>query len=674
MADAAVILAIRDFKSGLLADERALQKEMVRRWVEVERSLEGQIDALAQEIDGLHRAGKVVNPGKLYRLERWRRLMAQAQEQVGMYARYADGAITQRQESLAYLGAEHAVTAIGLTAETVGVTFARMSPAAVEAMVGAIAGTAGDGGPLGKLLKLRMVRDGGKPLPGAYERLTRTLVDAAAQGWNPRKTARLMQNDLSEGLNKALQIARTESMRAYRTTQVTQYRESGVVRGIKRVCAHDDRVCAACLADEGTIYPLDAQIPDHVQGRCLVGGTLVAGPGVRAFVSRRYVGDVVTVRTAAGKLLTVTPNHPILTDRGWVAANLIHEGDHVVSGSFGEWAPAGMGPDEYQVPIRVEEIPRALRMDGLRRVPCAAEDFHGDGAGSEVYVVRANRLLRDGGQPAFGQPLSEQGLGWRCIRASSFPGARDLHPMLQRLLAPATRLLSDLDAAMVFLYRSLSGQQSVRFCAATSGYAGHSQFTRDATAIHAVRLCESVLGLSGLVAAGNLLTRERGLRQQSGREVLGGQPVAFGLGAEEPARLERIREALRAGMEPGAAGFDALPGDIRLDCVLEIGVRRFAGHVYNLQTSAGWYSASDIVTHNCGQAPIVTGAQIPTWTAGEDWLRTQNEDVQRTILGPGRWDLWRKGEVQFSELVTHKTHETWGSSVQPTPLKNLRGD
>jgi len=41
-----------------------------------------------------------------------------------------------------------------------------------------------------------------------------------------------------------------------------------VVTGQKRLSAHDERVCAACLADDGVLYDLNEVISDHPQGRC----------------------------------------------------------------------------------------------------------------------------------------------------------------------------------------------------------------------------------------------------------------------------------------------------------------------------------------------------------------------------------------------------------------------
>ena len=135
-----------------------------------------------------------------------------------------------------------------------------------------IVGIAGNGRPLGELLRNRMVtRDA-----DVWQRLVDNLVRGTALGRNPRDVARAMRDDLAGGLNKALVIARTEGLRPYREASRAQYEASGVVTGQKRLCAHDGRVCGACLADEGTVYGLGEVIPDHPNGRC-TGVPIVTG-------------------------------------------------------------------------------------------------------------------------------------------------------------------------------------------------------------------------------------------------------------------------------------------------------------------------------------------------------------------------------------------------------------
>lgn len=279
MPEPAVVDAMREFKQALLAREMAQMQEMAGRWVQVEQALSGELAALTEQAARLREAGESLTEARVYRMRRYRRLLGQAQEEAARYTDYADQTITRGQEEVAAWGIDHASRSIQLSyAPRVGVYFDRLPVEAVEHLVG----LATDGGPVRDLLRRRLVRDeNGRPLPGVLERLTRTLINGTAQGWNPRKTAREMRDDLTGGLQQALTIARSEQMRVYRQAGLDQYRASGVVEGQKRLATHDGRTCAACLADEGNRYPLDAVISDHPNGRC-TGVPIVSGmPEVR---------------------------------------------------------------------------------------------------------------------------------------------------------------------------------------------------------------------------------------------------------------------------------------------------------------------------------------------------------------------------------------------------------
>ena len=73
---------------------------------------------------------------------------------------------------------------------------------------------------------------------------------------------------MNGGLNRAMVIARTETLRAYRYTKMETWRETGLVCGFQRVSAHDRRVCPACLMADGQFIPVQADFAEHPQGRC----------------------------------------------------------------------------------------------------------------------------------------------------------------------------------------------------------------------------------------------------------------------------------------------------------------------------------------------------------------------------------------------------------------------
>jgi len=672
MLESVVVTVARQFQRQLLAREARQMAEMAGRWVSVQDALEANITKLVKEFAALRARGIEPTAGQLSRMTRYHDLLMQTRQEVSRYVdNYAAGLIAGEQAAMLDLGADHAGRLLATTG--LRTSFNRLPVPAVQSMVGFTA----DGTPLRDLLM--------KGWPDAVDGLTKALVDGTALGWNPRKTARAMRQGVDSGLDRMLTIARTEQLRAYRTSTQESYRESGVVAGYRRLAAKQLRTCMACLVLDGTFYRLEEEFGDHVNGRCLAPGAVVNGPPVHAFVSRRYDGEIVSIRTATGKFLAVTPNHPILTDRGWVGAGFLQKGDNVVCHSGHEGTAATMRPDEYQVPTLIEEVPTALRMNDFAGVPGSAEDFHGDGKGGEVYVVRANGLLRNRGDAAFEEPIGQQIFGGGGMADSGLSGLSRFAAMLKGEFAAAAPFLGDGDAAAMLFDGSLCGEQSVCCGLIAERYSEKFQPQPDHAARDAESLSQAVFGLAGQVASGNLGCRQWRLGS-AGSPTLGTpENGTGGLVAEEAAGLEGIRETLFGGMEPGSSTLGALAGNISLDRVIEVGRRSFSGHVYNLHTSAGWYIARSVaqsmedancgglVVHNCALVPVVMGREDqPTRTEdGKAWLEKQSDENQQAIMGKARWQVWKDGRLGLDDLVTITHSATWGASPGVRPLMDL---
>lgn len=260
MAEPLVIQVTRQFKAALLAYEEGQVRRMVRAWMGVDRRLAGSLDALADEVFAMREGGAAVTMTDLFRLPRYQALLAQIQDEASRYEREAGRIIVDGETDLVQRGRLDAQRAIQTSYWQHGmrVSFNRLPARAVEYIVGVTA----DGAPLFSLLQRRAIA------PEAVEGLTNQLLDAVTRGYNPRKTARLMQDGLTQGLQKALVIARDQQLRAYRTASDDQYRESGVVSAKRRVAAKDTRTCLACLASDGELIPVGAAMYDHAQGRC----------------------------------------------------------------------------------------------------------------------------------------------------------------------------------------------------------------------------------------------------------------------------------------------------------------------------------------------------------------------------------------------------------------------
>ena len=98
-------------------------------------------------------------------------------------------------------------------------------------------------------------------------RIGELLRDGLALGWNPRKVAAMMRREVGMALTRALRIARTEMLRAWRQSSIQGYRDQGaLIKGYRRHAQQDTRTCIACLLLDGTFYETQDEFKDHVQG------------------------------------------------------------------------------------------------------------------------------------------------------------------------------------------------------------------------------------------------------------------------------------------------------------------------------------------------------------------------------------------------------------------------
>jgi SPP1 gp7 family putative phage head morphogenesis protein len=259
MPDPLVVRVIRDSQQRVQAAETVEMRLMTNAWLDVERSLESQMMALAFEIEQMRQNGQIVSKSKLGQMERYQTLLAQTKEKVNAYNRKADDLISEGQRIVAEEGIETAQDAIAASYREAGVIateWNRLPIKAVEAMIG----MTGAGTPLGKLLA--------EGYGAAADGMSKALIRAIAQGLNPRETARAMAEGLGAGLDRSLLIARTEQLRVYRESGRMAYQESGVVKRYRRLAAKQDNTCPACLFADGQIYELETSFEEHPNGRC----------------------------------------------------------------------------------------------------------------------------------------------------------------------------------------------------------------------------------------------------------------------------------------------------------------------------------------------------------------------------------------------------------------------
>ena len=86
-------------------------------------------------------------------------------------------------------------------------------------------------------------------------------------------------------------------------------------------------------------------------------------------------------------------------------------------------------------------------------------------------------------------------------------------------------------------------------------------------------------------------------------------------------------------------------------------------------------SFSDHPNGKCSAVPVTKHfdpINDPKWERGQDWFARQSEETQRKIMGPGRYDLWKKEGVNPRDMVYIKENPLWGGSPTVKTLEELK--
>lgn len=372
--------------------------------------------------------------------------------------------------------------------------------------------------------------------------------------------------------------------------------------------------CPFCLmlASRGFVYRTEATA-SHAHANCVVAETEVAGTGLLAGMRREYKGTLVNIRTRGGRNLTVTPNHPILTARGWVVAGEIKEFDNLICANFVH-GNNGSVPDVNNVPPTAKEVFESCNLmdsalfDG---VPVAAENLNGEVIGdSNIKVVNPLGFLKRAIEATAGEPIEHCGFS-----------------VAQNEGSVSCPLLDAFGSLNLFGFRHNPTSNGLMGGCSLCGsfFGGHGSSANDSG--------------FGLAARGDSSFGE----PSDDRGTADVEAVGDGVNAL--AIIERFENSIRH-WDALTARLDAIASEytkngcvatsdlldnlfgggtrlIEIDDVESVSFSERSCHVYNLSTKGGWYVSSGIITHNC-DCRIIPGWP-GTSVAGYDPAALYNE-------------------------------------------------
>ena len=440
-----------------------------------------------------------------------------------------------------------------------------------------------------------------------------------------------------------------------------------LIEGVLYVATLDSRTTLVCASNDGKVFPVDSGPRPPLHPNCLTGDSkITASPRVSGYSVRMFDGEIVDIETSGGRRLSCTPNHPILSPEGWVLAGSLDFGDEIVCY---ERQDVSLGPDdldENPVPL-ISEIAKALFASGSMsssEVPVSAPDFHGDGSGSEVAVVGSYRSLDAEFESGFLESFSQESLVNRNLLAS---GSSSFAKLLERGLASFGGLVGVGDELLDF-FRGRPVHPGLLLLGPVSWLA--SEFGQDFS--HRVWRDSELFPDRGDAYAAVEHVDDSFLIDTSDGSFMLGHDLDVSsdkLPVDDASPYSDICSRL----------IDRRSGQVEIDRVVKAVKRDFSGHVYNLETSEGYYIAEGIVTHNCRstttpvlkswkelgidleEAPEGTRAslngQVPASLTYSDFLRKQPVAFQDEFLGRTAGRLFRRGKLPLDRFVDRRGNQ-----------------
>lgn len=344
-------------------------------------------------------------------------------------------------------------------------------------------------------------------------------------------------NEIRNQIAKGLALAETINQLAVRVEAVFAEADTTRAQTIARTEAH------GALNQTATAYAenLPKGIVAEKRWLCVAAGTRVSSAKPSEIVERRRVSGALTVLTTRnGRVLTVTPDHPVLTDRGWIEAHALEVGANLVCA--GQPQDTIWNPDKQDVPAKIDELFRAAALRGSSsRMVATVPDFYSYPTDCHVEVVPIDCDL-----------------------------AADIETTIREHLGERILELTDIELALLIQACSHALVGQIASVGVASPFSG----------------CDSSLSIAPELAFGIASDHESaslGMRPQSGS------------GFCQPTSDSRIGDVLAA-----SDGMDGLPTSISLDELIEVRwVWESSGHaVYDLVTDVGWFVAEGIIVHN----------------------------------------------------------------------------
>lgn len=435
------------------------------------------------------------------------------------------------------------------------------------------------------------------------------IEQIAQKGLAQGKTA----SDIGEEISKQFGIAERRAELIARdqvgtfNAELTQLRqrEVGVEKFIWRT-AMDERVRPEHAEREGETYewanPPDGEIPGGPIN-CFPGDTLFDSfDCINKMYRHAYSGDLSSVITDNGLIIEATPNHPVLTTRGWVPIKSIQVGDEVI-GALSKAFDSVEIDNGYRKSTFKDCFNTFSIIFGTKSVMGSLDDFHGDiTTDKKVDIINIDCELSDKIDVVFLEKFCKFILAWAESRR------------VDDCLSSDSRLLASLFSSIRIPASIVSSFH--QFFSIIARCESH-------TILHTLRSgtwFNTILDQPVLYdVEGNLISLRKFFNTKSApvefKQLLNRQIFKImwraisetGLGSINSISSETLAQIVSADTKFSSNFFNAQSAFKQRYRVADNTLRKFTGHVFNLETVNGYYGIlagerhnyHSLVVHNC---------------------------------------------------------------------------
>lgn len=420
-------------------------------------------------------------------------------------------------------------------------------------------------------------------------------------------------HDVSKGRVKL--IARQETKTLTNTYAQERYADAGVKEyywhSVHGTAAHPVRPRHQALADaskNGTTYRFDdppevtepGESPKRYENpgfdfNCVTGDSKINFLGSANKLFRRfYTGKLCKLVTASG-VLNVTPNHPVLTSRGWLAAKDVQLGDDLVKIVFNNTFAKAKYTDDCI--LSFEKLFEFFNMKSVQmRHLGHGEQFHGDGLiNQDIDVVSLEQSLMSNicfKVLQFFDKFKLSSTDVVTMKSSSSPLSY-FYRLVFRLSIFSNSFMSSISQDLATFWSSVghSGKHSLRTISQLC-YPKMLQVDVDLVPTDFISFGQSQSANSTQVEIFDFFRKfwdkliPRSLVSSTSRGINSSESKFFN--ESDSIDIETLHDV--AHQHPTVVQFDR---------VIDHSVINFSGHVYNLENKVNWYACNGLIIHNC---------------------------------------------------------------------------